>query len=48
MNLLRRYSEILKVVPILLAKRENEIYCQNENGGFLYKFDYGKYPLNSH
>ena len=47
-NLLKRYPEILKAIPILLAKRENEIYCQDENGGFLYKFDYGKYPPNSH
>ena len=47
-NLLKRYPEILKVIPILLAKRENEIYCQDENGGFLYKFDYGKCSPNSH
>lgn len=47
-NLLKRYPEILKAIPILLAKRENEIYCQDENGGFLYKFDYGKYPPNNH
>ena len=47
-NLLKRYPEILKAIPILLAKRENEIYCQDENGGCLYKFDYGKYPPNSH
>ena len=33
-NLLKRYPEILKAIPILLAKRENEIYCQDENGGF--------------
>ena len=32
-NLLKRYPEILKAIPILLAKRENEIYCQDENGG---------------
>lgn len=47
-NLLKRYPEILKAIPILLAKRENEIYCQDENGGISYKFDYGKYPPNSH
>ena len=47
-NLLRRYPEILKAIPILLAKRDNEVYCQDENGGFMYKFDYGKYPPNSH
>lgn len=37
-NLLKRYPEILKVIPILLAKREKEIYCQDENGGVLYNF----------
>ncbi|MDD3138245.1 MAG: type II restriction endonuclease [Lachnospiraceae bacterium] len=46
-ELLRRYPETLKVIPILLAKRENEIYCQDENGGYIYKFDYGKYSPNS-
>lgn len=47
-NLLKRYPETLKVIPILLAKRESEIYCQDENGGHLYQFDFGKYPPNSH
>lgn len=47
-NLLKRYPEIIKCVPILLAVRANEIYCQDENGGYLYKFDYDKYPPNSH
>lgn len=47
-NLLKRYPEIIKCVPILLAVRANEIYCQDENGGYLYKFDYEKYPPNSH
>ena len=47
-SLLKRYPETLKVIPILLAKRENEIYCQDENGGVLYKFNYDMYPSNSH
>ena len=47
-ELLKRYPEILRAVPILLAKRESEIYCQDENGGFLYKFNPEKYPPNSH
>lgn len=37
-NLLKRYPEIISVIPILLAKREKEIYCQDENGGVLYTF----------
>ncbi|MEG0963242.1 MAG: type II restriction endonuclease [Lachnospiraceae bacterium] len=47
-SLLKRYPETLKAIPILLAKRENEIYCQDENGGVLYKFNYDMYPSNSH
>ena len=38
-KLAKAYPEILNVIPILLAKREKEIYCQDENGGFLYRFD---------
>lgn len=46
-TLIKRYPETLKVIPVLLAKRESEIYCQDENGGYLYQFDYGKYPLKN-
>ena len=37
--LLQRYPECLKAIPILLAVRENEIYCQDAEGAFTYKFD---------
>ena len=37
--LFRKYPEILKVIPLLLAKREKEVYCQDKNGGILYKFN---------
>mgnify|MGYP005767198557 FL=1 len=47
-KVLKKYPETLKVIPILLAKRENEIYCQDENGGYLYRFKVEKYPPNSH
>lgn len=47
-KIIRRYPETVKVIPILLAKRESEIYCQDENGGHLYRFDYGDYYNNSH
>ena len=46
-NLLKKYPEVLKCIPLLLAVRANEIYCQDENGGYLYKFDFGKYLPNS-
>ena len=46
--LIKKYPETLKCIPLLLAVRANEIYCQDENGGYLYKFDFGKYPPDSH
>ncbi|MEX5285591.1 type II restriction endonuclease [Selenomonas sputigena] len=46
--LVKKYPETLKCIPLLIAVRANEIYCQDENGGYLYRFDFGKYPLNSY
>lgn len=47
-KLMRKYPEVLKCIPLLLAVRANEIYCQDENGGHLFKFDFDKYHPNSH
>lgn len=47
-NIMRKYPEVLKCIPLLLAVRANEIYCQDENGGHLFQFDFGKYQPNSH
>lgn len=47
-GLMRKYPEILKCIPLLLAVRTNEIYCQDKNGGYLYQFDFENYPPNSH
>ena len=47
-GLMRKYPEVLKSIPLLLAVRANEIYCQDENGGHVFQFDFGKYPPNSH
>jgi len=38
-TILVRYPECIKTIPILLAVRENEIYCQDENGAVNYRFD---------
>lgn len=38
-SLLNRYPECLKAVPILLAVRENEIFCQDSNGAVNYRFN---------
>ena len=47
-NLMKKYPEVLKCIPLILAVRASEIYCQDENGGHLFQFDFGKYPPNSH
>ena len=39
LNLIKRFPCVLKVIPILIAKREQAIYCQDEKGGHLYTFD---------
>lgn len=38
LKLLREYPKVLNVVPILLAKRENEIFAMDEGGSFNYDF----------
>ena len=38
-SLIEKYPEVLKCIPLLLAVRTNELYCQDENGGMQYKFD---------
>lgn len=37
--LVGRYPDILKCIPLLLAVRAREIYCQDTKGGCLYKFN---------
>ena len=54
LDLLKRYPEVLRCIPLLLAVRADEIYCQDSDGGVLYSFkkpekflfteeDYSKY-----
>ena len=38
-SLVKKYPECLKAIPILLAVRENEIYCQDANGAISFHFD---------
>ncbi|WP_165079270.1 MULTISPECIES: type II restriction endonuclease [unclassified Desulfovibrio] len=38
-KLILKYPETLKCVPLLLAVRTNEIYCQDKEGGHLFNFD---------
>lgn len=46
--LVGKYPEVLKCIPLLLAVRTNEIYCQDENGANLFRFNFTKYTQNSH
>lgn len=45
--LLKRYPEILKCVPILLAVRASEIYAQDGDGAFNYNFGRMNYSVLS-
>jgi type II restriction enzyme len=38
-RLLVKYPSILRAIPILLAKRESEIYAKDDEGGGIYRFD---------
>lgn len=47
-NLLHKYPECLKAIPILLAVRESEIYCQDENGAINYKFSQAEQSIEQY
>jgi type II restriction enzyme len=38
-RLVSKFPSVLKCIPILLAKRENDIYAADENGEFTYHFN---------
>ena len=46
MKLRKKYPEILKCIPLLLAVRATELYCQDEKGGYLFQFNWAKYSSN--
>ena len=46
--LIQRYPEVLKCIPILLAKREKDIYCIDKNGTFKYNFKKMNYPASQY
>lgn len=47
-SLLNRYPEILKCVPLLLAVRASEIYAQDIDGAYNYKFDRMNYSVEQY
>ena len=44
-NILNKYPETLKCIPILLAVRQMEIYAQDEDGAFTYNFKKQNYSI---
>lgn len=46
-RILSKYPEILQCIPILLAVRANEIYCQDERGGILFDFNPKKLSVST-
>lgn len=46
-NLLKKYPEVLQCIPLLLAVRANEISCQDNTGGRLYRFGTKKQQANN-
>ena len=47
-NILTRYPETLKCIPILLAKRESEIFATDDDGDFTYSFDKMNYSIDQY
>lgn len=47
-RIVTRYPETLSCIPLLLAVRSNEIYAQDEEGAFLYKFDKMNYSVEQY
>lgn len=43
-SLVNRYPEVIRCIPLLLAVRAKEIYCQDDKGGFLYNFNVHNLP----
>ena len=46
--LLQKYPECLKAIPILLAVRENEIFCQDANGAVNYNFAHAEQTIQQY
>ena len=45
--ILSKYPEVLQCIPILLAVRASEIYCQDARGGILFNFNHKKFSLST-
>lgn len=46
--IIKKYPETLKCIPVLLAVRGYEIYAQDDDGVFLYRFDKMNYSIEQY
>lgn len=47
-ELIKKYPEVLKCIPILLAVRQSEIYAQDEDGEYMYNFNELNYDIEQY
>lgn len=47
-NIINKYPETLKCIPLLLAVRQSEIYAQDEEGTFIYNFNNMNYSIEQY
>lgn len=47
-NIINKYPETLKCIPLLLAVRQSEIYAQDEEGTFIYNFNHMNYSIEQY
>lgn len=47
-SIIKKYPETLKCIPLLLAVRGYEIYAQDDDGTFLYRFDRMNYSIDQY
>lgn len=47
-EIVQKYPETLKCIPILIAKREKSIFCSDKNGGFEFDFYNMNYSIDDY
>lgn len=47
-DLISNYPQCLRAIPMLLAKRESEIYCIDKNGSYTYNFEKSNLSLEQY
>lgn len=47
-TILTKYPSVLKCIPILIAKREKNVYCVDEDGAYNFDFQKQNYKINDY